>query len=530
MINQKNDKFILIIYLIIVVAFIVTPLFFMFGKVFTPNSSYLNVLISEKIIYSYIFNTLELILKVGIIASIIGFGFACIVTFFDFPFKKVFTILLTLPLSIPVYVGAYTYSGIYFDRPVIEMLLKNDFTMNGSVFIYAIFLYPYVYLASRSYLKNHMAHLIDVSQTLKKKPVTTFFKIVLPMSRPVIIGSVMFVLFETLSDFAVVNFYGVQTLSKAISDSWLGLGQIETASKIAVIFLFVIVFLIYSEKLSRGNRKYSTNIKKPIKPRKANKLQMVLIYLPMIVVLYLGLYLPISEMISYAIQKSEFIIKMNIISLTVNTLINISIVIFFILIIATLYSSIINNLNIKFKKLFTTIGVIGYSIPSLILGIGAYIAYINIDKILFNNFGFAGIDSYVFTQTRALLIIVLIIKYISVANSNFNSNLEKYDKNLFEASNTLGHNNLSTIRKINFPLLKKSYRFIVLILFIDLIKELTLTYSLRPFNFKTLSTEVYRYAGNEMIEVAAYPSLVIVFISIVFIIFLERGNKNVKAK
>ena len=57
-------------------------------------------------------------------------------------------------------------------------------------------------------------------------------------------------------------------------------------------------------------------------------------------------------------------------------------------------------------------------------------------------------------------------------------------------------------------------------------KELTIVYSLRPFNFKTLSTEVYRYAGNEMINVAAFPSLVIIFICSVLIVYLEGGFKK----
>lgn len=525
-----TDRRYLTIFLYFVVAVTLSPLVFILVQSISENTSYLDTIIREGILNDYIVNTLELILKVGILSSFIGFGSAYLITFFDFPLKRFFKVTLTMPLSIPVYVGAYTYAGIYYDMPLLETLLKNDFTMNGSVFIYTIFLYPYVYLAARSYLKNNLGQYVEASSTLGYGQLKTFWRVVLPMSRPIIIGSVLFVLFETLSDFAVVNFYGVQTLSKAIGDSWLGIGQIQTAAKISLVLLFILTLIIYLERLSRGQKRYFGSSNTPIKRRPLSIFGALPLYIPMILVIMLGFILPVSTMIGYALSKTDYFNRLDILSITFNTLFTTTIVITLILVIASIYSSILNNLRLRFKQLYTSVGIIGYSVPSLILAIGAYVLYIQIDQFLYRFLKFIGLDFYIFTQTRILLVIVLVVKFIAVANVNFSASLSKYDAHVFEASNTLGHNHFSTILRVNIPLLMKSYKYVVLILFIDLIKELTLSYSLRPFNFKTLSTEVYRYAGNEMIEVAAYPALVIVSISAILILLLERNEKDARNK
>lgn len=167
----------------------------------------------------------------------------------------------------------------------------------------------------------------------------------------------------------------------------------------------------------------------------------------------------------------------------------------------------------------------GYSIPSLILALAVYIFTLSLDNSIYNLFH---IEWLVLMNTRTALIIALVIKFISVAFSNYSNTLDKINPNIFNASKTLGHNFLGTFVRINLPLLKKPTKFVFILLFIDLIKELTLTYTLRPFNFKTLSTEIYRYAGNEMIEVAAIPSLVIVGVCSLMILYLELGGRNVK--
>jgi iron(III) transport system permease protein len=174
--------------------------------------------------------------------------------------------------------------------------------------------------------------------------------------------------------------------------------------------------------------------------------------------------------------------------------------------------------------------MLGYAIPSVVLGLGIYSFLVNIDNVIMPYLQYLGFTEYLFTGTRLALIIALTFKFLSIAYSQFEQSYEKIDKSIFESSYVLGKNATKTFFLVDFFFLLKSVRFVIILIFIDLIKDLTLTYSLRPFNFNTLSTEVYRYAGNEMLDVAAVPSIVIVMFSIISILILERMFKNAKGR
>lgn len=525
-----NDIKILKYVVIIVLILLLMPLVYIFKNSLTQNSNYLNLILDKGILSTYIQNTLELIFKVGLLASIIGFLGAYFITFYNFKFKWIINLLFILPLSIPVYVGAYTYTDIFHRFPILETILKNGFTMNGVVFIYTAFLYPYVYLASRSYLKNNMTEYIEASETLQTTPIKTFIKVILPLSRPVIVSSSLFVIYESLSDFAVVEYYGVLTLSKAINDSWLLIAQKDTAFKLSLSLLFILFFVIYLERISRGKGKNNANIHKPNKLKETHKVQKIFIYAFYTLVISLAFLLPFKSMVKGAIKNSEYFVKKDILSVSINTLITTLITIFLIVIIAMFLTSMLKFFNTKSKRIISSISMLGYAIPSVVLGLGIYSFLVNIDNAIMPYLQHLGFVKYLFTGTRLALVIALTFKFLSIAYSQFEQAYEKIDKSIFESSYVLGKNATKTFFLIDFFLLMKSIRFIVILIFIDLIKDLTLTYSLRPFNFNTLSTEVYRYAGNEMLDVAAVPSIVIVILSMISILILERGFKDAKCK
>nr|WP_307776088.1 iron ABC transporter permease [uncultured Cetobacterium sp.] len=510
--------------LILILAFILLPISDSIPLLFTPSTSYLDLLIEKGIIWEYLFNTLELVFKVGLFAIVLGFTSSYIVTMYDFKFKKVFKVLLTLPLAFPVYVGAYTYSSIFYTNKWLSSIFTNEFFMQGSVFIYGIFLYPYVYLACRSYLQNNLVEYIEASKTLGKSTLQTFIKIILPLSWPAILGSTLFVIFETLSDFAVVEYYGIGTISKVITDSWMGLGQKDTAAKASMILLFVLTSIIFFEKVFRRKKRYEGISNRKVKPEKPSKEILVGTYLFLGAIVTLGFILPTYEMIGFIISKSSYIGNIDLFGITINTLFTLFVAIGLIIIFASVFASIINQLK-NGKRFYSTVGVMGYSIPSIILALAVYIFTLSLDNSIYELFH---IESLVLMNTRIALIIAFVIKFISIAFSNYSNTLGKISPSIFHASTMLGHNFIGTFFRINLPILKKSTKFVFILLFIDLIKELTLTYSLRPFNFKTLSTEIYRYAGNEMIEVAAIPSMVIVGVCSIMIIYLELGGKNAK--
>ena len=72
-------------------------------------------LISELLLADYIRGTLIMIIGVGALTLIFGVGSAWVVTVWEFPGKKFFSLALMLPMAIPTYVMAYGYSFVKYD-------------------------------------------------------------------------------------------------------------------------------------------------------------------------------------------------------------------------------------------------------------------------------------------------------------------------------------------------------------------------------------------------------------------------------
>ena len=63
----------------------------------------------------------------------------------------------------------------------------------------------------------------------------------------------------------------------------------------------------------------------------------------------------------------------------------------------------------------------------------------------------------------------------------------------------------------------------VLIVFIESIKEQPATLLLRPVGFDTLSTKIYNYTSEGQWEMAASPSLLLVFLSLIFVYLINKS-------
>ncbi len=524
-IRNRNDRRIFITVLSVTSLFILSPVLQIVIRSLSVNSAYLNALSSSGLLLEGVINTFELVIKVGVLSSIVGFVLAYYITMYEVKFKRVINVLLIIPLAIPVYVAAYTYTGIFHNYPFLETIFRSDFLMDGAVFIYVLFLYPYVYIASKSYLSKNLTEYIESSRTLGMSRFHIFRRIILPLSRPVIIGSVLFVLFETLSDFAVVEYYGELTLSRYINIAWFNQGDIATASRLAVYILFIMFILIFVERLQRRHKKFADSriTHKPFTPYKNKGFGKLLQMSFMGVIILFGTILPIYTMIKSAYINRGYIERLDLFEIMYNTLLVTLISIIAIIVLAVLISTIVNYLKGTKKQVLSSLMVIGYSIPSMVLALGVYLLYIRIDKTLYPIF-----NNMFFTSSIIVIVIGFVLKFFSIGYSNLMSAYQKIDKGLLESSEVLGENKLMTLFRVNIPLLKKSISGIAIILSIDMMKELTIVYSLRPFNFKTLSTEVYRYAGNEMVEIAAFPSLIIIFICTILVIVLEGGVTFVK--
>ncbi len=523
MLQRLNLLSFLKLMLLIIILLLLLPYFNIILLMLKPNSDYLNFIIKNGVLTRYIMNTIELILKVGILAAVIAFIGAYFMAFYSFKFKKIINLLFILPLSIPVYVGAYVYSDIYLSYPLLKWLLKNDFTMNSTVFIYVIFLYPYIYLTSYAYLKNYMQEYIEAAQVLKLSTIKIFWRVILPLSRPIIFSSVLFVIYESLSDFAVSEYYGTATLSKAFNDAWRVTAEPVTSAKLAVFLMIIIALIISFEKFLRRKARVDSSLSLSPKLIKAKPSLLLLIYSFYALIIGLAFILPFQKIISGAINNYSYFFKRDTLQVALQTFGLSVAVIVLISLIAMFLTAMLKYIGVKKRKKISLIATLGYMIPSMILSLGVYSLCFNLDLVLNDSLKRFGLTTFIFTNSSLALIIGLSLKFLAIAYNNYEQCYHKISPSIFEAALSLGKNPIQTFFKVDLHFLRQTSKYIFILVALDVFKELTLAFTLSPFNFRTLSMEIYHYMANEMQQVAYVPAFIIVTICVAGIIVLERG-------
>ena len=112
--------------------------------------------------------------------------------------------------------------------------------MSGAIFVLSITLFPYVYLVAKFSFANNSRKIIEAAANLGINKSKLFFKCALPLCKPAIVAGFL-VMMESMADFGVVHYLGIQSLSVGIYKSWFGLGDFSSAARLATI-LFIFSF------------------------------------------------------------------------------------------------------------------------------------------------------------------------------------------------------------------------------------------------------------------------------------------------
>jgi iron(III) transport system permease protein len=395
-----------------------------------------------------------------------------------------------------------------------------------------MFLFPYVYTITRSFLEKQSASLIENARVLGRNSLEIFLYVVLPVSRAAIIGGVSLVILEVLNDYGVVKYFGIPTFSTAIFKTWFAMGDIESAARLSAILMFMVFTLLVLEKFLRGRKKfsYTTAEVRPISRQKLNKSTGILAFIYCLVIFSLGFLIPTLQLVHWSFLTYRKILSVKFWGLMFNSL---SIALFsagLIVIIALIlanYSRINENL---ISKLYSKITVVGYSIPGAVIAIGVIVFFVKLDNSMYWLYKLLNTnsDKLVLSTSIIMLIFAYTIRFLAIGYNSIESGFEKVGKKFFEASRTLGMTTTETFLKVDLPMIKPAIFSGFLLVFVDILKELPLTLILRPFNFDTLATKAFEYANDEMIHEAAISSLIIIIISVILIYFFYRiGDKEV---
>ena len=516
--------------------FVIIPVVTVFFSYFENTSDYYELL-KNTFLFEYISNSLILLLGVLIMTLIIGVTTAYLVSFYSFPFSNFFKWALILGFAVPPYIYAYSLTAFFENYGTAYSILKSLFGdanynkhipkfdgMLGAILSISFSIYAYVYILTRASFYYQSNNLIELGKNLGFSKLKSLFKIIIPSARPAIVAGLSLVAMETLSDFGAVDFFSINTLTTAIYNSWLSFDDLAFSNQLSFYLLIFIFGLFVIEKFSRRSAKYHSPLQGGFKTRKKIELyglNSFFAFFLCFIIFFLSFIFPISQMLYWTIIYPKNFFDLNIYDLILNTLLLVSLS-SIILIIFSFISNYGNRVSkSKILNFLTTISISGYALPGIILAV-AYITFVAwFDNTIISYFEIQSIKK-IFIGSILGLVLAYFVRFYSLSCNGIKSSYEKINKTLDETAYLAGYSKLKTFLNIHIPYLRSSIFFVIILISLEIIRELPITLILRPFNFETFATTAYIYASQDLLEAAAVPSLFLVLIASLFILLISR--------
>lgn len=491
----------------------------------------------------YLFNTLLLMVSVGVLTAMIGTGAAWLVVMYRFPLHGLLQWALLLPLAIPAYIGAYALVDFLEYAGPVQTGLRGLFGWSNSrdymfpeirsrasaVIVLSAALYPYVYLLARSAFREQSVGVLEVSRALGCGPWRSFFRVGLPLARPAIAAGVAIVMMETANDFGTVEFFSVQTLTTGIFTVWLEASNAGGAAQIAMVILGVVLLLVAMEKVSRRKIRFfrTTNRQAPIEPRRLYGIKAALTIILCIVPFGIGFLLPALVIGSHALDNAEYWQDRALYAALWNTVWVGGIAAFATVLggVFLVYGMRLSGRRLPARVLPAT--TIGYAAPGAVLGIGLLLPLAALDHRIADLIeNVTGYDpGLMLTGSAFAIILAYFVRFFAIAQGAADSAMDRISPSLPMAARSLGESSAGTLKRVHFPLIKGSIATALLLVFVDCVKELPATLLLRPFNFNTLATQVYDQASLENLGEASPAAIIVMGVGFLAVLLLARTSR-----
>ena len=487
----------------------------------------------------YTVATLLLVLLVSVGTFALGVGAAWLVTMTRFPGVRFFEIALVLPLAFPAYVLAYAYTHV-LDHPGIVQSTLRDLTgwgprdywfpeirsLGGAAAMLVLVLYPYVYLLARAAFLQQSATTFLAARALGSSAWAAFFRVSLPLARPAIAAGVLLAVMETIADFGTVAYFGVQTFATGIYTSWFSLADRSGAAQLALCLLSFALLLAMLERAQRGKAQYhdASRRQQPMEPARLSPRQsavaMALCGIPVV----FGALLPVVVLLGMGLGSEQNLTSPRYLGFIRNSLTLASVAAML-----TVTAAVVIGFYQRLRPGRRSNGAayiarLGYAVPGGVIAVGLLVPFALFDNALdsFMRSTFDISTGLLVTGSIWLLVAAYMVRFLAAALGAYEGGQAMVPANMDAAARSLGQTPGGTLRRVHLPILAPSLLTALLIVFVDVMKELPATLIMRPFNYDTLAVQAYRLASDERLEGAAVPSLVIVAIGLLPVILICR--------
>ncbi len=499
----------------------------------------------DTVLGDYVLHSLILMVGVSIGTLLLGVPAAWLVARCEFVGRRWFEWALMLPLALPAYIIAYTYTGLLDVGGPIQQWLRGwtgwsygDYwfpeirSMTGAIVMLSLVLFPYVYLLTRAAFQNQSSSALEVSRSLGCSPWASFRRVSLPQARPAIVAGLSLVMMETLADYGTVQYFGISTFTTGIFRTWYGLDSLTGAAQLATSLLAVVILMIVLERFSRRKARYHHH------PQDQHEQQRTVLSgwqkhaasSWCLSVLTFGFFIPVTMLTIWAITTTSADSLSDFWPLLGNTVMLAALAAVTAVVIALLLGFSQRMLNDRTTTAAIQLSSLGYAIPGAVIAVGVTIALGALDQgliALMTNW-FDINPGLLFSGTIVALILAYTVRFMAVALQSIQAGLARITPSMEEAARLSGRGSWSILRQIHAPLLSGSLVTALILVFVDVMKELPATLILRPYNINTLAVRTYELASDERLAESALPALTIVLAGLIPVILLNHllGNRT----
>jgi len=461
--------------------------------------------------------TALLMLGVGALTAFIGTLGAWIVTFYPIPLRRLIGWSLLLPLAMPTYLMAYSYGDFLDEAGPLYQLWQSvlpasaypDFrSLTGAVILLSLALYPYVYISARTAFVQQSAVMIEAGRTLGLTPLACFLRIGLPLARPAIIVGVALVLMECMNDIGAVEFLGVNTLTLGVYDTWVVRGNLAGAAQLALTLLAFMALLLALERSQRGDSAHyqRQGRRRNLPDFQCGRATLYAMSGFCLLPIALGFILPVFLLLAH-LPDARWPAGLTRAALHSVALAAVAAVLAAALAIVLAFAARNGGAT---RRALTRIAALGYAVPGTVLALGIMTVLAFLAE--------ASLGWLVLSGSAVALVIAYLVRFLSLSFGTLEAGYTQIALGLDMAARSLGANLNATLTRVHIPLLRAPLVTAMLLVFVDVMKELPATLILRPFDFETLATGVYTYASLGQMEDAALPALIILAVGLLPVI------------
>jgi iron(III) transport system permease protein len=207
-----------------------------------------------------------------VLSGMIGVPLAFLFHRFDFPGRRIFAALASLPVLLPPLVGVISFLFLYGESGIFSRTLQHwlgwqeplySFRGVGAIlFVHAYTMYVYFYMFVSAGLQRLDFSLIEAARSLGASRSRIFFLITLRQLTPSLVGGALLTFMTSMASFSAPYIFGggVRVLALQIYNSKLN-GDLEIAMVETVILALTSIVFLYLLQRYEGTSKYRSTTK-----------------------------------------------------------------------------------------------------------------------------------------------------------------------------------------------------------------------------------------------------------------------------